>query len=157
VGDEKAYELRHNAAEPGDIIATQRGTVGQVAIVPEASFARYIVSQSQMRLRVDRNQALVPFVYYALTSDRVRRELASRTIATANPHINLGIFRAIEIPLPPLATQAEIVDALSTLDLMSESSTALRDHLSSLRSAILDHLLSGEHRIPPSYDELLSA
>lgn len=40
----KAQELSANVARPGDVVFTQRGTLGQVAIVPESPHDRYIVS-----------------------------------------------------------------------------------------------------------------
>ena len=41
-------DLKSNLAHPGDIIVTQRGTLGQVAIVPHChEFKRYVISQSQ--------------------------------------------------------------------------------------------------------------
>ena len=54
VSEEKVEtDLRSNLAQPGDIVVTQRGTLGQVAIVPERSgFDRYVISQSQMAVRV---------------------------------------------------------------------------------------------------------
>src|SRR6266542_2469473 len=39
---EKANELRPNNAFPGDLIFTQRGTLGQVALVPQQRFDRYV-------------------------------------------------------------------------------------------------------------------
>src|SRR5437899_7811954 len=43
VTEQKAKSLEANLARPGDIIFTQRGTLGQVSIVPLAPFDRYVV------------------------------------------------------------------------------------------------------------------
>src|SRR5216117_727545 len=54
VRDEKADALKANNAHPGDVVFTQRGTLGQVGLIPnEPKFPRYLVSQSQMKLTVD--------------------------------------------------------------------------------------------------------
>ncbi|MFM2068081.1 MAG: hypothetical protein RLZZ584_2990, partial [Pseudomonadota bacterium] len=54
VSEGKADALASNLAHPGDIVFTQRGTLGQVGIIPEsARFRRYVVSQSQMKLTVN--------------------------------------------------------------------------------------------------------
>src|SRR5437016_6262624 len=54
VREEKADALVANNAHPGDVIFTQRGTLGQVGLIPaESAFPRYLVSQSQMKLKVD--------------------------------------------------------------------------------------------------------
>ena len=50
----KAQALAANLARPGDIVFTQRGTLGQVSLVPDEPYDSYLVSQSQMKLSVDR-------------------------------------------------------------------------------------------------------
>jgi len=57
VTEEKAESLCGNLARPGDLVFTQRGTLGQVAIVPSGHHRRYLVSQSQMKLTVDTAKA----------------------------------------------------------------------------------------------------
>jgi len=64
VTPEKAASLEANHARPSDIIFTQRGTLGQVCLVPEEPFRRYLVSQSQMKLTVNRDVADALFIYY---------------------------------------------------------------------------------------------
>ena len=45
VSEEKADILCANTARPQDIIFTQRGTLGQLSLVPNEPFDRYLVSQ----------------------------------------------------------------------------------------------------------------
>ena len=44
VSSDKAAQLSSNLAHPGDLVFTQRGTLGQVAIVPKEPFEAYVVS-----------------------------------------------------------------------------------------------------------------
>ena len=53
VTEAKAKSLEANLARPGDIVFTQRATIGQVSRVPEQPYRLYVVSQSQMKLTVD--------------------------------------------------------------------------------------------------------
>ena len=54
-----------------DLVFTQRGTLGQVGVIPrEPRFQRYIISQSQMKLTVDPALADPRFVYYFFRSFR---------------------------------------------------------------------------------------
>ncbi|HQX64066.1 MAG TPA: hypothetical protein PK593_11475, partial [Thermomicrobiales bacterium] len=57
VNQEKARLLEANMARAGDVLFTQRGTLGQVSLVPNGPFDRYLVSQSQMKLSVKREAA----------------------------------------------------------------------------------------------------
>ncbi len=153
----KADQLSRNQAMPGDVIFTQRGTLGQVSLVPITGAERYVVSQSQMRLRVDEGRDSAKFVYHAFSAPRMVREIQSRNTATANPHINLGLLGQLEIPRPPLADQLE---AVALLDAAESVAGGLRDSirdLSKARGNLLNALLSGEHVIPESYDELFEA
>lgn len=112
---EKAASLVHNQARPGDVVFTQRGTLGQVGIVP-ADHDRYVISQSQMRLRVDPAKADPRFVYYQFRSPAMVDAIRNSAITTGVPHINLGILGSLPIVIPPLAAQIAIADVLSALD-----------------------------------------
>lgn len=140
VSDEKAIELSRNTAEPGDVIFTQRGTLGQVAIIPaDARFSTYIVSQSQMRVRVDEEAVLPRFLYWQYRGPFARRYLESRTLATGVPHINLGILKDFPAALPPLPEQrriAAILDEADALRRTRREALGLLDEL--LRSTFLE-------------------
>jgi type I restriction enzyme, S subunit len=116
VSEAKADSLARNHAIPGDIVVTQRGTLGQVAIVPDLGVPRYVISQSQMRLRCDPARASPRFVYYWLSSPEVVRYIHANAVAAGVPHINLGFFKQLRIPLPSLAIQDAIVEVLGALD-----------------------------------------
>jgi type I restriction enzyme, S subunit len=122
VSEEKADKLISNNAYPGDLIFTQRGTLGQVGVIPKNSnFPRYIVSQSQMKLRVDTTKADERFVYYFFRHPETVQSIKNRAITSGVPHINLGILREFEIPVPHLDVQRKIVTILSTYDDLIEN------------------------------------
>ena len=116
VSDAKADSLEANLARPGDIVFTQRGTLGQVSIVPTVKFARYLVSQSQMKLTVNHEMADPLFIYYVFSSPEQQDYIRQNAIQTGVPHTNLGILRRTPIPLPPLTEQRAIAHILGTLD-----------------------------------------
>jgi len=109
-------DLSRNSALPGDVVFTQRGTLGQVARVPAEPYGTYVVSQSQMRLRVDESLADAAFVYYACSTPRFLNQVRERAISTGVPHINLGILSKLRIPDLPRGEQAAIGRVLSATD-----------------------------------------
>lgn len=120
--DEKADALKANNAHPGDVIFTQRGTLGQVGLIPtEPRFPRYLVSQSQMKLTVDPAKADARFIFYFFRHPQTVQSIKNRAITSGVPHINLGILRDFKLPLPPLDTQREIVAHLSAYDELMEN------------------------------------
>jgi type I restriction enzyme S subunit len=104
VTSEKARALSANLARAHDIIFTQRGTLGQVSIVPEVGFERYLISQSQMKLSLDRPRHEPRFVHHYFLSTPGQKQIVTSAIQTGVPHTNLGILRAYRFPAPPLLT-----------------------------------------------------
>lgn len=115
VSEGKARDLSRNIAIPGDIVFTQRGTLGQVGLVAD-TFPRYVISQSQMRLRVDETKADPRFVYYWFRTRQMKEMIEARAITTGVPHINLGILADLPIPDLPLVQQSAIAGLLLALD-----------------------------------------
>lgn len=116
VTPEKADSLSANCAQPGDIVFTQRGTLGQVAIVPMEGAGRYLISQSQMKLTVDPKKADALFLYYVFIGGEQQEYIRQNAIQTGVPHTNLGILRNTPITLPPLANQKAIASVLGAFD-----------------------------------------
>ena len=117
VSEDKGDELHRNLAFPGDIVFTQRGTLGQVAIIPDnAKYNRYVVSQSQMKLSVNLEMADPYYVYSYFRTWEAKRLIENSAIVGGVPHINLGIFKAIEIPLPSLRKQKKIASMIRNFD-----------------------------------------
>ena len=122
VAEKKASDLFANTAYPGDVIFTQRGTLGQVGVVPlEAQFPRYIISQSQMKLSVDPEKAAASFVYYFFRTPSTVQAVINHALTSGVPHINLGILKDFEIPLPPVQVQERIASILSAYDDLIEN------------------------------------
>jgi len=123
VSEEKVRkDLSSNLAKPNDLVFTQRGTLGQVALIPEDGIAdRYVVSQSQMKLTVDERKADRLFLYYYFSSREAVERILSFTSSSGVPHINLTVLRNFEVPVPPLSTQRHIASILSAYDDLIEN------------------------------------
>jgi len=116
VTDAKADSLSGNLARAGDLIFTQRGTLGQVALVPKQGAGKYLVSQSQMKATIDPSKADAVFLYYFFSSAAQQEWIRCNAIQTGVPHTNLGILKKHLVLLPPLAEQRMIASVLSSLD-----------------------------------------
>jgi len=129
VSDEKAHALAPNKARPGDLVFTQRGTLGQVSQVPDGKYAEYVVSQSQMKITLDSTKADTNFVYYTFRSPEQLEYIKNTSIQTGVPHTNLGILRKTPLRLPELNVQRRIGNMLGSLDdriaLLRETNTTL--------------------------------
>ena len=148
VSHQKARALEANLARPGDVVFTQRGTMGQVSLVPPEPFEQYLVSQSQMKVTLKPSQATPDFFYCWFDSERGQRSIQLNTIQTGVPHINLGILRGLRVPCPPLPEQRAIATALSDVDALLTKLEALIAKKRDLKVATMQQLLTGQTRLP---------
>jgi restriction endonuclease S subunit len=68
-----------------------------------------------------------------------------------------GSMMGIRMPIPPLDEQARIVEIVSSMDDVIQSTEQAVTDAKNLRSGLLSELLSGEHEIPTSYDKFVGA
>ena len=137
VSEEKADRHLGNLAFPGDVLVTQRGTVGQIGFIPlNAPFERYLLSQSQMKLTVDPARAEARFVYYWLRSPEAQHTMVGSTISAGVPHINLETFKSLKLRLPPPEEQASIANVLGAIDDLIENNRRRVEVLEEMARAI---------------------
>ena len=137
--EEKADELKASNAFYGDLVFTHRGTIGQVAIIPyNATYPRYVVSQSQMKFSIDKSKADQYFIFYFFRSSVGQYELLKNTSSTGVPAIAQPStsLKKIEIPLPPLPNQRRIAAILGALDDKIELNRRMNQTLEEMAQAI---------------------
>lgn len=148
VAQKKAASLEANLARPGDVLFTQRGTLGQISLVPDTPYRRYLVSQSQMKVTLNRDIADPNYFRCWFVSKGGQESIRLNTIQTGVPHINLGILRSLELPLPPLPEQRAIAEALSDADALIESLEQLLTKKRHIKQAAMQELITGKKRLP---------
>ena len=115
--EEKADELGNCEALPGDLVFTAAGSLGQVGLIPISSlYPRYIISNKQLRARLDKHQVDPLFAFYWFASPRMIEYVQQRNTGSSVPLINLSVLRVLPLPLPPLSEQRAIAHILGTLD-----------------------------------------
>lgn len=93
----------------------QGDTAGRVAInkIPLCT------NQACCNLIIDENKADYEFIYYNLCT--LYDKLVSLKNGGAQPNLNAGLIKNLEISLPPLTTQKRIADILSAYDNLIEN------------------------------------
>jgi type I restriction enzyme S subunit len=139
VSQEKADSLSSNCAKAGDLVFTQRGTIGQIAVVPNTEAERYLISQSQMKLTVDPIKADALFLFYVFSGKEQQDYIQLNAIRTGVPHTNLSILRNTPVKLPSLAEQKTIAGILSALDSKIELNHRINGELEGMAKLLYNY------------------
>lgn len=138
VTEEKADSLGKANAHRGDVVITHRGTLGQIVFIPQDSLHdRYVISQSQFRVKC--NEKILPeyLVYYFHT--RIgQHKLLSNASQVGVPALARAstTFQTIEIEVPDLESQRKIVRLLETIRQKVEVNNAINENLQEQAQAI---------------------
>lgn len=138
VTEEKADELACDAIV-NDLVFTAAGSLGQVGIIPQnARFPRYVISNKQLRARLNTEIVHPVFAFYWFASPVMVSYIQQRNTGSSVPLINLSVLRSLPIPLPPLAEQTRIVEILGTLDDKIEVNRRMSETLEGTARAIFE-------------------
>lgn len=139
VSEEKADSLGRANAFRGDVVITHRGTLGQIVYIPlDSKYERYVISQSQFRLRLNQN-IIRPdfFVYFFHTRIGQHRILMNASQvgvpALARP---TSTFKEITIPVPPMEIQNRVMAILLSLDDKIELNRRINENLEQQAQAL---------------------
>lgn len=110
-----------------DLFMTRIGDIGTCAIVEDDNPLAYYVTLTL--IRVNKIELLPKYLKHVIGSNIGKIELYKRTLVHAVPiKINLGEIGKIQIPLPPLPVQSEIVRILENFtELTAELTAELTD------------------------------
>lgn len=131
VTPEKADSLGKANAYRGDIVITHRGTLGQIVFIPKNSkHSRYVISQSQFRVKC--NEKILPeYLVYYFHTNAGQHKLLSNASQVGVPALARAstTFQTLEIDIPDVTEQRKIVDLLETIREKIELNNAINNNL----------------------------
>ena len=128
---EKADSLNKANAHRGDIVITHRGTLGQIVFIPQDSkYDRYVISQSQFRVRCN-DKVLPEYLVYYFHTPIGQHKLLSNASQVGVPALARpsSTFQQIEVVLPELSIQKCVVEIISTIQKKIVNNQELNDNL----------------------------
>lgn len=139
VTKEKADSLGKANALRGDIIITHRGTLGQIVYIPQNSrYDRFVISQSQFRVRCNTKEALPEYAVYYFHTREGQYQLLSNKSQVGVPALGrpTSTFQSLFIPLPTIDQQKAIVATLSCIDEKIELNDKINENLEAQAQSI---------------------
>ena len=141
---EKADSLNKAKAYRGDIVITHRGTLGQIVFIPQDSrYDRYVISQSQFRVRCN-DKVLPEYLVYYFHTPIGQHKLLSNTSQVGVPALARpsSTFQQIEVELPERSIQERIVEIITAIQKKIENNQEINDNLQQQAFSVFDNLIA---------------
>ena len=114
IDENKFEEMKRFELKAGDLIMSCSGTIGKVAIVPNG-IQKGIINQALLKL-TPKNILNVSFLKYYMESLTFKNEIAKNSQGAAIKNVaSVAILKLIQVPLPSIEEQNQIVERLNKL------------------------------------------
>jgi type I restriction enzyme, S subunit len=139
---EKAKTFRKAIAKRGDIVITHRGTLGQIAYIPEDSkYDKYVISQSQFRVKFNTSKIDPKYLVYLFHTPYGRKKLLSFKNHVGVPALAQATtnFRALNILIHDLVNQQKIASVITAIQNKIELNNRINAELEQMAKTIYDY------------------
>lgn len=139
VSEEKADSLGRANADRGDIVITHRGTLGQIVYIPqESKYERYVISQSQFRLKLKSEIMRSDFFAYYFHTRIGQHKIMMNASQVGVPALArpTSTFKEVTIPVPSISIQNRIMDIVLSLDDKIECNRRINENLEQQAQAL---------------------
>jgi type I restriction enzyme S subunit len=144
--DRKKWEdiFRPYSVWGGELLVAKLGDPpGCCAIYPKG-IGPAMVTPDVIKMSVDERGACPQYLMYYLNSEPARQRAFGVAYGATRPRMNLDIFRALRVPLPPLPEQHHIVRRVDALFKLADAIEAATARAEKITQAILAKAFRGE-------------
>ncbi len=130
-----------------DLLLCVRGTTGTMSMA-DRELAGANVTRGIVPIRFDAKQVDQQFGFYLLRSEPVQAQIRAKTYGTALMQINIRDLRVLQLSIPPLGTQREIVAELEQAEIATQQLTSTYERklvaLGELKKSLLHQAFTGQ-------------
>ena len=144
ISPEKYQELKRYTVLPGDVLITIMGTCGRCAVVP-VDIPVAINTKHICCITLDAEKCLPSFLHaYFLMHPMARRYLAQTAKGAIMDGLNMGIIKAMPVPLAPVKLQHEFDIRLKALQKTKSANIEAAAELDTLFASLQHRAFQGE-------------
>ncbi len=145
ISPELHNELLKGHLKKGDILITNRGDIGQIALVGDDFIDANINAQI---VRINTNQNLIDkYLLYWLSTDHCQNKINDLQTGSALKQLPINNLKKIEIKYPSLTEQTRIATILSDMDAELEALEQRLHKARQIKQGMMQELLTGRIRL----------
>lgn len=134
----------------GDVLVVQTGAIGNCAYVTKEYEG--CNCHALIILRPDEEEISGKYLYYYLTSHVGREKMLITRTGTTHPHLNSTKVQFVQVVIPPICEQYEIVEYLDAktaeIDTLIASKERQVELLREYRKSIISEAVTGKFKVP---------
>jgi len=147
ISREQAESLRVGFSIKNDILLTHKGSVGNVAIVPEIEDFIMLTPQVTLYRIPEENRLLRLFLRYYFESMEFQKTLKRLSMQSTRAYIGISAQKKLWIYLPRIKEQQQITQILSGVDTKIENELDFKKQLEQFKKGLMQVLLTGKVRV----------
>jgi type I restriction enzyme S subunit len=139
-----AQRLGQYSIEPGDIVMTRKGTIGNCAVYP-AHLPSGVMHSDLLRLRVNPDRCESIFLAHQLHHSRdVEQQLALISGGAIMPGINVTKLKSLRVVAPPVLFQREFAARVNEVERLKATSANACNTCDTLFASLQHRAFRGE-------------
>ena len=109
----KDKQLRKGKLKRNDVVLTTRGTLGNVAVYDESvKYDNIRINSGMVILRPDTSKINSKYLFKLFQSDNIQKQILSISSGSAQPQLPIRSLINLELIIPPIEEQQEIVSRI---------------------------------------------
>ena len=143
ISDTKFSQLSSCAVEPGDLLISLVGSIGNTLVVPD-EFEPGIINPRLIRIRTNKDLLAPLYLQWVLKQDSLQNVLGRRSHGGTMPVLNASMLKELRIPVPPLAFQEEFLALLTKAESSFTTTESLDGKANDLFNSLVQRAFRGE-------------
>ncbi len=147
ISEKKHSEITKGHLKDGDVLITNRGDIGNLALVPARHIGSNINAQI-VRINTSGSEVSNRYFAYYLQKDEVKKLLDDLSSGSALKQLPVNRLTTLKVIIPSPQEQTAIANALSDVDALISELEKLIAKKQAIKTATMQQLLTGRTRLP---------
>lgn len=147
ISEKKHSEITKGHLKDGDVLITNRGDIGNLALVPARHIGSNINAQI-VRINTSGSEVSNRYFAYYLQKDEVKKLLDDLSSGSALKQLPVNRLTTLKVIIPSPQEQTAIANALSDVDALVSELEELIAKKQAIKTATMQQLLTGRTRLP---------
>ncbi|MBV2210220.1 MAG: restriction endonuclease subunit S [Thermomonas sp.] len=148
VPETRAHDLRRHRVMENDIVFARRGDLSRAAAIGTREFG-WLCGTGCFLLRVPLRNMAAKWLAHLYRYHWIQRQIETNAVGSTMPSLNNGVMARLVVPIPSVDEQHKIACRIDSMDRELELLEQQLDKQQSLKTALMQDLLTGKVRVTP--------